>query len=145
MTNTHRISTIVPQQALFFMNSPMSVDVAREVTARPEFTAAPDDPGRVRALYTILFQRAPTDQEITWATDFMTKAAQLAASTAPPPGKPGAKPKPPKRKVINRKSMTTDKYAVLQNAGDAIDRAPLTPWQLYAQTLLCSNEFVYVN
>ncbi len=55
--NSRRTSTIVPQQALFLMNSPMSADVARRVVTRPEFLAAPDDNGRVRALYIELYQR----------------------------------------------------------------------------------------
>ena len=41
-------STVAPQ-ALFLMNSPMSVDVARKVTSRPEFLAAKDDAGKATA------------------------------------------------------------------------------------------------
>src|SRR4030095_10673714 len=36
MPNSKRASTIVPQQALFLMNSPMSADVARAVVARAD-------------------------------------------------------------------------------------------------------------
>src|SRR5436190_10467397 len=41
--NSRRATTIVPQQALFFMNSPIAVDVARKVTSRREFLEARDD------------------------------------------------------------------------------------------------------
>src|SRR5919106_652258 len=57
MVNSRRTATIVPQQALFFMNSPMAVDVARKVTARPEFASAKSDTERVMALYEVVFQR----------------------------------------------------------------------------------------
>jgi hypothetical protein len=34
---------------------------------------------------------------------------------------------------------------VLQNVGEKVSRAPLTPLELLAQALILSNEFVYVN
>ncbi len=43
MPNSKRATTIVPQQALFLMNSPMAVDVARRVIARPEVANAPNN------------------------------------------------------------------------------------------------------
>ena len=138
MTNTRRISTIVPQQALFFLNSPMAVDVARQIIARREITEASDDRERVTALYHILFQRDPQPREITWAQDFIAKASQMPAGA--PPRVAVKTPPAPKRDA-----MITNKYAVLQNAGTMVERKPLTPWQLYAQTLICANEFVYVN
>ena len=60
----------MPQQALFFMNSPMSADVARRVVTRPEFVSATDDNGRVSALYHELFQRDPRSVEVQLAADF---------------------------------------------------------------------------
>ena len=49
MPNSKRTTTVVPQQALFLMNSSMSVDVARKLVVRPEFLAAYDDRARVQA------------------------------------------------------------------------------------------------
>jgi hypothetical protein len=37
------------------------------------------------------------------------------------------------------------KYAPIKNNTALVERAPLEPLELYAQALLCSNEFVYVN
>jgi hypothetical protein len=74
MANSKRVATIVPQQALFFMNSPMAVDVARKVTSRPEFAAAKDDAGRVAALYEVLFQRAPRPEEVKLGLEFVHAA-----------------------------------------------------------------------
>ena len=33
----------------------------------------------------------------------------------------------------------------IKNAGDAVDRRPLTLWEEYAQALLFTNEIAYVN
>jgi hypothetical protein len=87
MPNSKRTSTVVPQQALFFMNSAMSVDVTRKIVARPEVTEAADALGRVFGIYRIIFQRPPTPQEIQLAYQFIgidQKAVpQLLAEPAP--------------------------------------------------------------
>ena len=142
MANTHRISTIVPQQALFFLNSPMSVDVARQVVARSEVASAADDAAKVRSIYLILFQRSPKPAEVQWATDFLQSATRIASPAAP--SRPGAKRQPSAR-PITRKIQPGNRYGTLRNEGLPVSRAPLTPWELYTQALLCSNEFVYVN
>jgi len=141
MANTRRISTIVPQQALFFLNSPMSVDVARQVMARPEVVQAVDDAAKVRAIYLILFQRSPKPNEIQWATDFLLAANQIAPPITP--ARPGAK-RPPAQPAP-KKYQPGNRYGTIRNEGVPVSRAPLTPWELYTQALLCSNEFVYVN
>ena len=79
MANSKRATTIVPQQALFFMNSPMAVDVARKVTSRPEFMSAKDDSARVAALYEVLLQRAPRAEEVALALEFVKSAAGVPA------------------------------------------------------------------
>jgi hypothetical protein len=87
MANSKRTATIVPQQALFFMNSPMAVDVARKVTSRPEFLAAKDDAARVAALYEVLLQRAPRPEEVALALEFVgsnggTETEEVAATVS---------------------------------------------------------------
>jgi hypothetical protein len=151
MTNSRRTTTIVPQQALFFMNSPMSVDVARKVTSRPEFEAAKDDAGRVAAIYQTLFQRAPRPEEVRFATEFLAArgavgggAAQLAGAKAAGndraaiiAARRAAMKQPIKRKLNGRQAI--------QNEGERVERRPLTDWEQYAQALLFTNEMVYVN
>ena len=88
MANSRRRTTVVPQQGLFFMNSPMAVDVARKVTSRPEFTGAADPAGRVTALYGVLFQRPARPEEVEFALEFV--AAAEAAAAAPQPAAPAA-------------------------------------------------------
>src|SRR6202012_5148176 len=73
MPNSRRASTTVPQQALFLMNSAMSVDVARHIVARPEVAGAPDELARVIGLYNVIFQRNPAPKEIQIAMVFLAK------------------------------------------------------------------------
>lgn len=70
-TSPRRFFTTVPQQALFFMNSPFLVDMAKAVATRREVTSAPDEVGRVKAIYKILLDRLPTASELTLATQYL--------------------------------------------------------------------------
>ncbi len=99
MTNSKRGSTIVPQQALFFMNNPLSVEVARAVAARPEVVKAMSEDSRINAMFLALFQRRATPNEIRWANDFLSKqrtltneAKRAVASGKAAPTPPGATP-----------------------------------------------------
>src|SRR5207344_2114019 len=47
MPNSRRSTTVVPQQALFFMNSSMAVDIARKLIARPELKMTIDNDEKV--------------------------------------------------------------------------------------------------
>jgi len=139
MSNSRRITTIVPQQALFFLNSPMSVDVARQVMARPEVAQSTSDEEKVRSIYLILFQRSPKPAEIEWATDFMKQATQVAT----PAAVTNPNRKVPVQRPLPRKQG--GRYASIKNEGLPVARTPLSGWELYVQALLCTNEFVYVN
>ncbi len=136
--NSHRTSTIVPQQALFFMNSPMAADVARRVTSRPEFQSATSDPARVKALYNVLFARDPRATEIHLAAEFFNSHSASKAAEAPEPSK--------KRNFFGgKKGMQNNAKKAIQNEGEMVERKPLTLWEEYAQALLFTNEVAYVN
>jgi hypothetical protein len=146
MPNSKRVSTVVPQQALFLMNSPMSVDVARRIIARPEVASVPDDLGRVFAIYRIMFQRNPTPQEIRLALEFVGREIKLQ------PGLENAAETPEHRKTIARqtarlvnknKSGRASATRPIQNEGELVVRKPLTPWETLAQSLLLTNELAY--
>jgi Protein of unknown function (DUF1553)/Protein of unknown function (DUF1549)/Planctomycete cytochrome C len=138
MVNSRRISTVVPQQSLFFLNNSMVVDAARRLVNRPEVDDALDDEGRITALHHILYQRDPTPQEIAWARDFIDEAHKLLYGVD--------RPKGPRRTkaVFKKQAVLRDKYAAVQNAGVTVPRGALDAWESYAQTLLWSNEFIYV-
>jgi mono/diheme cytochrome c family protein len=143
MTNSKRATSIVPQQALFLMNSAMSVDVARRVVARPEVAGARDDLSRVVAIYRVIFQRNPKPAELQMATKFLG----LETKTPAEGGNVAADLKTTAKIVAKRaeakKSASGTK--AIQNEGEIVDRRPLTAWETYAQALLFSNEAAYVN
>ncbi len=149
MPNSKRASTIVPQQALFLMNSPMTIDVARRVVARPEVATARNDIDKIYMIYRVIFQRAPKPGEVQLAQQFLnkeqlssvhfgsqevdqTKAANLLTDKE-------------KKKLANRKTQGNGAMRAIQNQGDVVDRKQLNPWETYAQALLLSNEASYVN
>ncbi len=150
MPNSRRISTIVPQQALFFMNNPLTVDVARRIVARPEIASAPTDAVRLTAIYRILFQRKPTPDELIAAMNFLGEVTPLVPTSAAPDKSKIKKPASPANATIApatvAATMTADGMnGPVRNTGIRVNRAPLKSWELLAQALLFSNEFVYVN
>jgi hypothetical protein len=165
MANSKRGTTIVPQQALFFMNNPLSVEVARAVAARPEFLSASSDEARVAVLYRVMFQRVPKPEEVRLAKEFVKKVAGFIDEPAPT-----AKPKTPvastkvtkeqAKEMMNKpllpstqtpsqaatKGATTIAGGVIVNLGEKISRkTPSSPWEMLAQAMICSNEFVYLD
>jgi mono/diheme cytochrome c family protein len=143
--NSKRTTTIVPQQALFFMNSPMSADVARKVCSRPEFVNARDDYARVRALYEVLYQRDAKPVEVELAAQFYNETVTSGANNQ---GAAGRGPATALRQSRGGKAaamMTNNGKAAIQNEGETVERKPLTTWELYAQALLFTNEVAYVN
>ncbi len=143
MPNSKRSTTIVPQQALFLMNSPMAVDVARRVAARPEIAGASDDLARIIGLYRVIFQRNPKPPEIQMALAFVTgeNKAQVQVVAAPVDAKVTEKVAAKRAEMKKNRDGTK----AIQNEGDVVERKPLTPWETYAQALLFSNEAAYVN
>lgn len=92
-TSERRIDTSTPLQRLFLLNGNFVERRAAELACRLE-SAAEGEP-RVRKAYELLFQRAPSREELRLALDFVREGPD--------------------------------------------------PWKRYAQVLLASNEFVYVN
>ncbi len=149
MPNSRRTSAIVPQQALFLMNSPMAVDVARRIIARPDVASAPDNLGRIFAIYRVIFQRDPKPDEIKMALQFvgheMTSDAQAPAPNEQDKKIAARKVERAKAKAQQGAKNRYSGMAPVKNEGELIERTPLTPWQTYAQALLLSNEAAYVN
>jgi hypothetical protein len=147
MANSRRATTIVPAQALFFMNSPMSVDVARKVTSRDEFTEAADDTARVKAIYEVLFQRAPRADEVKLAVAFVSKEkTNEQPMTAAQEKQLEARAKQQKNQAAAQgKAKYADARRAVQNQGDFVERKPLNAWELYTQALLFTNELAYVQ
>jgi len=126
-----RHTTTVPQQALFLMNSPLVIDLARRLVALPEFVALDDDGARLQFLYSRIYQREPEAEEVQLGLEFVNQTplrgdnspSPMLASTDGNKGFKKNRPVPPNNKL----------------------RAPLTSWQEYAQALLQANETSFVN
>ena len=136
MVSGIRHQTIVPQQALFLMNSPIVIELAHRLVAMPEFVETPDDPDRLKFLYERIYQRPPTDQEAALGLEFVNQTP-LPGEVEPLPagGNEG-------KKFNGLKGGKRNNYT----ASPAMkNRAPLTSWEEFAQALLQANETSFVN
>lgn len=70
-TTAQRDATTVPQQALFFLNSPFVMEQACKMVKRPAFQNLDDDTKRVRHLYQLVYQRGPSADEIRLGLRFL--------------------------------------------------------------------------
>ncbi len=98
-----RPRTTVPQQALYFLNSPFVIEQATKLAGRLEVASRASTDDYVSGLYETLFARRPTAEELRVGVEF------LEAAEAPQ------------------------------------DAAELTPREQYAQLLLLTNEFIFVD
>ncbi len=145
MTNSARTTTIVPQQALFLMNSPMAVDVARRIIARPEVASVREDHTRILRIYEIIFQRQPSPTEIKVGVEFLT--AENRAQTALVASMKDNVEKAQKDVEKKQSEMMgrNDGAKAIQNEGKLVERRSLTPYETYAHALILSNEASYIN
>ncbi|MBM3842264.1 MAG: DUF1553 domain-containing protein [Verrucomicrobia bacterium] len=87
-----RFATTVPQQALFLLNSPFALEMARALAGRVETAAAPGS-ARLEALFRCVHQRAPDPAEREWAEHFLAAEAPAPPEpTVAAEGKPGRPP-----------------------------------------------------
>jgi hypothetical protein len=75
-----RPQTTVPQQALFGMNSPFVTEQAQRLAARPEVANQSDAAGKIRALYRLIYSRAPEPDELAAGERFLAESQAFLAS-----------------------------------------------------------------
>ncbi len=68
-----RVMTTVPQQALFLMNSPFVIQQAKALSTRPEVVKAASTEAKVKTIYRLLYQRAPSSTELKIAVQFINE------------------------------------------------------------------------
>lgn len=149
--NTKRATTIVPQQALFLMNSPFAIAIAKNVVRRPEVVKAVNNQKDARsgiiAVFQIVLQRTPSKPEFDLAMKFLQSAArkqnQEAAAIAPIAAA-GQKEAEAQLKKDQNVANDDGKKAIV-NHGDLVTRVSLTPWEALVQALMFSNEASYLN
>ena len=76
-----RYTTVVPHQALFFLNAPMVLDAALAVT-RQVFDMELSEEGRVQEIHRKILCREATDEEVDRAIVFVNRATEYFRSSA---------------------------------------------------------------
>lgn len=116
-TSEGRITSTVPQQSLFLMNSPFMAARSRALAAKMQSMVA-DDETKIREVYRILYSRLPTEEESTIGREFLTAAGEPSSGGA------------------------GEKRGGEKRGGE---KSELSRWEQYAQVLLSSNELMYVE
>jgi hypothetical protein len=126
-----RYETIVPQQSLFLMNSPLVIEQAKSLVNRPDFKSLITDEERVKLLYELVYQRDPKPVEVQLGKTFIAESPEFESVP----------------KMASPKRVNAVKAKRLEGSFASIpsDRQPLTPWEKYAHALLQANEAIFVN
>jgi hypothetical protein len=149
--NTKRTTTIVPQQALFLLNSPFVATVVHNIVKRPEIVQAVaverDTNKGVSAIFRILFQRLPTPDEREMAINFLVRENKMQAEVVKQTQALREKAtREAETKNANRqRNIDTNTKQALVNDGDLVERTAFSPWETLVQTLLFANEAAYVE
>jgi hypothetical protein len=145
-----RYETLVPQQALFLMNSPMVIEAARKLVDRSSFAALKTDEERVASLYLAVYQRPPTTKEIEVAVKYVKHNPAGTGIDLAEDG--AAKPAPPATRQDMRKQVMAQNAGGKRgnpNAGPVggvtATRQPLDAWTKLAHALFQSNEAMFYN
>ena len=83
LSTAQRDATTVPQQSLFFLNSPFVMEQACKLVNRPSFQRFDEETERVRDLYQCVYQRDPSAEEIQRGRRFL-EATSAATGTEEP-------------------------------------------------------------
>jgi mono/diheme cytochrome c family protein len=142
-----RYETLVPQQALFLMNSPMVIETARKLVDRPQFADLKSDQERVTLLYLAIFQRWPTKEEVALGLAYV-KANPTGTDVALTAEMPAAKLNAREARIAAKKAQLVGKQAgkfSTQVGGVYDSRTPLDAWTKLAHALFQSNEAMFYN
>jgi len=122
-----RYVTNVPQQRLFFLNSTFVQNQAELIAQRVKTEPTPE--AQVRKAFELVYQRAPTSDELAVAVPFVQKSPMTAPGgvLAPAPAVAGK----------DAKGGTGDK--------DAPKALPDSPLRSFCWALLSSNEFLFID
>ena len=142
-----RYSTIVPQQALFLMNSPMVIETARKLVNHPAFAGFKTDEERVTALYLAIFQRMPTTREIVLGLRYVKDNPQGTGLEMPEPVMTAQQVNAREARKAERQAQKKGgqgRFAT-QVGGVYEERTPLNAWTKLAHALFQTNEAMFYN
>jgi hypothetical protein len=123
-----RYTTNVPQQRLFFLNNTLVHKQAEAIADRLKFEPTPE--ARVKKAFALIYQRAPTAEELAASILFVDKPAYKG----PPPVTPASAADVKAALGANKKE---DK--------DAPTPLPDSPLRSFCWALLSSNEFLFID
>jgi hypothetical protein len=140
-----RYETLVPQQALFLMNSPMVIETARKLVDRPAFAEIKNDEERVTLLYLAIFQRWPTKQEVELGLRYV-KSNPTGTEVALTSDMPKAQINARGTRVATKKAQNPKQQGRFNTqVGGVYDNRPLDAWTKLAHALFQSNEAMFYN
>ena len=140
-----RHETIVPQQALFFMNSPLVIEQAKRLVALPEFKEQTGDTAKAKFLYERIYQRLPTAAEVTLCQEFIDESPKRSSATATTAGDAASRPNVAAGRLAENRRPAQQRLGLRRPRDAASAPVQLTGWEKYAHALLEANELVYVN
>ena len=147
--NSKRSSTIVPQQALFLMNSSFVAAIVQNIVKRPEIVNAvsiqKDTDKGVSAVYRLVLQRLPTAAERKRAIDFLVMENKMQAAIKNEAAQINKDATKMAEKKLQSAQNAKTASAALVNEGELVQRVAFSPWEALVQALLFSNEAAYVN
>jgi mono/diheme cytochrome c family protein len=142
LTTGKRYETTVPQQALFMMNNPLVVELARRLVNRTEFKDLSGQEPRIKFLYERIYQREPTEVEIKLGMDYIEESpapeAITDASREELQQQKNERMNPAPKKGGGGRTMT------MASLGPKQIR-PIGTWVKYAHALLQANEAIFIN
>jgi len=164
LTQGERFVSTVSPQALFLMNNSFVLNNVRKLARSEEFKSLPVDATRINWLYRRILLRdattgeiealsrlLPPPQPITSVAAADPRATELAEQIAAAEKAYAEKQDKPSKKKLDqlRKLEKARQTAEARKLKQAMDRAngntqPADGWEKIIQTLLMSNEFVYV-
>jgi len=139
-----RYSTTIPQQGLFFLNSPMVRNQAQALAERIGTDGSEES--RVTKAFEIVLQRPPSAAELAASIEFMHRPellraqekAKAAALSPQPQFKNVAMDNSASSQTENASPETASKQAAAQTSQDS-------PLKSLCWALLSSTEFLYIN
>lgn len=147
--NTKRTSTVVPQQALFLMNSPLVANIVQQISRRPEMIEAISkehntEKGIITA-FKIVLQRTPTYDEKKAALDFLINEAKFHAQVKEEVAPLASQAQKVAETKYKQSLNNNNARKAIVNAGTVTERTAFTPWETLIQALIFTNEAAYIN
>lgn len=147
--NSKRTSTIVPQQALFLMNSPLVAQIVQKISHRPELQQAVlseknTDKG-IATVFKIILQRTPNALEKKMALDFLIKENKEQTNVKTNAETIISQAKKIAELKFKQAQNSKDAKQAIVNQGELVERVTFSPWETLIQALIFSNEAAYMN